>query len=88
MGFTTATEIHSRRSELVHITTGSTGLDTILGGGIETGAITELYGKFFFFFALTCLHHDRLLISIQGNSGLVNLSSVIRLLLLAKYALS
>lgn len=88
MGFTTATEIHSRRSELVHITTGSTGLDTILGGGIETGAITELYGKFFFFFALTCLHHDRLLISIQGNSGLVNLSSVIRLQLLAKYALS
>jgi hypothetical protein len=32
MGFTTATEIHSRRAELVHITTGSTGLDTILGG--------------------------------------------------------
>ncbi|WWD07281.1 DNA repair protein RAD51 [Kwoniella europaea PYCC6329] len=46
MGFTTATEMHSRRSELVHITTGSTGLDTILGGGIETGAITELYGEF------------------------------------------
>jgi len=45
MGFTTATEIHSRRSELVHITTGSTGLDTILGGGIETGAITELFGE-------------------------------------------
>jgi DNA repair protein RAD51 len=60
MGFTTATEIHSRRSELVHITTGSKGLDTILGGerfagmlvaladfasgGIETGAITELFG--------------------------------------------
>lgn len=71
----------------MHITTGSTGLDTILGGGIETGAITELYGKcffFFFFFALTCLHHGRLLISIQANSGLVNLSSVIRLQLLAK----
>ncbi|GFZ48036.1 DNA repair protein RAD51 [Saitozyma sp. JCM 24511] len=46
MGFTTATEIHSRRSELVHITTGSKGLDTILGGGIETGAITELFGEF------------------------------------------
>ena len=45
MGFTTATEIHSRRAELVHITTGATGLDTILGGGIETGAITELFGK-------------------------------------------
>lgn len=60
MGFTTATEIHSRRSELVHITTGSTGLDTILGGGIETGAITELYGKFFFFFlrSLVCIMID------------------------------
>ncbi|KAL7422948.1 RecA recombinase Rhp51 [Cryptotrichosporon argae] len=46
MGFTTATEIHMRRSELVHITTGSVGLDTILGGGIETGAITELFGEF------------------------------------------
>ncbi|KAI9637055.1 putative recombinase [Dioszegia hungarica] len=46
MGFTTATEIHSRRSELVHISTGSKGLDTILGGGIETGAITELFGEF------------------------------------------
>lgn len=56
MGFTTATEIHSRRSELVHITTGSTGLDTILGGGIETGAITELYGKCFFFFFFFCAY--------------------------------
>ncbi|KAK4688474.1 DNA repair protein RAD51, partial [Tremellales sp. Uapishka_1] len=46
MGFTTATEIHSRRSELVHITTGSKGLDSILGGGVETGAITELFGEF------------------------------------------
>lgn len=55
MGFTTATEIHSRRSELVHITTGSTGLDTILGGGIETGAITELYGKSFTLILVSCL---------------------------------
>ncbi|RXK42000.1 DNA repair protein RAD51 [Tremella mesenterica] len=47
MGFTTATEIHARRAELVRISTGSTGLDTILGGGIETGAITELFGAFF-----------------------------------------
>lgn len=58
MGFTTATEIHSRRSELVHITTGSTGLDTILGGGIETGAITELYGKFFSLRSLVCIMID------------------------------
>ncbi|GAA5847977.1 hypothetical protein JCM5353_002563 [Sporobolomyces roseus] len=46
MGFTTATEFHARRADLVAITTGSTALDNILGGGIETGAITELYGEF------------------------------------------
>lgn len=32
MGFTTATEIHARRSDLITITTGSRNLDTILGG--------------------------------------------------------
>ncbi|ORZ31519.1 DNA repair protein RAD51-like protein 1-like protein [Catenaria anguillulae PL171] len=46
IGFRTATEIHARRSELVFITTGSTELDKLLGGGIETGAITELFGEF------------------------------------------
>lgn len=46
MGFQTATEIHARRSELVHITTGSKQLDALLGGGIETGAITEMFGEF------------------------------------------
>lgn len=46
LGFTTATEFHARRSELVCISTGSKTLDTLLGGGIETGAITELIGEF------------------------------------------
>ncbi|CAK5280511.1 unnamed protein product [Mycena citricolor] len=46
MGFQTATEVHAHRSELVHITTGSKQLDALLGGGIETGAITELFGEF------------------------------------------
>lgn len=46
MGFTTATEIHQRRSELICITTGSKNLDTLLGGGIETGSITEIFGEF------------------------------------------
>ncbi|EPQ60561.1 Rad51-domain-containing protein [Gloeophyllum trabeum ATCC 11539] len=46
LGFQSATEVHARRSELVHITTGSKNLDTLLGGGIETGAITELFGEF------------------------------------------
>lgn len=46
MGFTTASEYHSRRSELICLTTGSKQLDTLLGGGIETGSITELFGEF------------------------------------------
>ncbi|KAH8916282.1 Rad51-domain-containing protein [Atractiella rhizophila] len=46
MGFTTATEYHARRADLVCITTGSAQLDILLGGGIETGAITELFGEF------------------------------------------
>lgn len=46
MGFTTATEFHMRRSELISITTGSKQLDTLLGGGIETGSITEIFGEF------------------------------------------
>ena len=40
LGFTTASEFHSRRSELICVTTGSKQLDTLLGGGIETGSIT------------------------------------------------
>ncbi|KAG0252268.1 recombinase rad51 [Mortierella polycephala] len=46
MGFTTATEFHQRRSGMLQITTGSGELDKLLGGGIETGAITELFGEF------------------------------------------
>ncbi|KAG8859108.1 recombinase rad51 [Tulasnella sp. 330] len=46
MGFKSASVIHAMRSELVHITTGSSQLDTLLGGGIETGSITELFGEF------------------------------------------
>ncbi|CAO3682026.1 unnamed protein product [Umbelopsis vinacea] len=46
MGFTTAMDIHHRRQELICITTGSKELDKILGGGIETGSITEIFGEF------------------------------------------
>ncbi|KAK9460302.1 Rad51-domain-containing protein [Lipomyces oligophaga] len=46
MGFTTATEYHQRRSELITITTGSKNLDTLLVGGVETGSITEIFGEF------------------------------------------
>ncbi|KAF9616129.1 hypothetical protein IFM89_028595 [Coptis chinensis] len=46
LGFTSASEIHAQRLELIQITTGSRELDKILEGGIETGSITELYGEF------------------------------------------
>ena len=32
LGFQSATEVHARRSELVHITSGSKNLDALLGG--------------------------------------------------------
>lgn len=46
MGFTTATDYHMRRSEIIQLTTGSSELDKLLGGGIETGSITEMFGEF------------------------------------------
>ena len=46
LGFTTASEFHQRRSEIMSISTGSQAFDTLLGGGIETGSITELFGEF------------------------------------------
>lgn len=46
MGFTTATEFHQKRSEIVQITTGSKELDKLLQGGVETGSITEIFGEF------------------------------------------
>ncbi|KAJ3400550.1 recombinase rad51 [Chytriomyces hyalinus] len=46
MGFTTATDFHIRRQETISIGTGSKDLDALLGGGIETGGITEIFGEF------------------------------------------
>ncbi|EFO84293.1 hypothetical protein CRE_02731 [Caenorhabditis remanei] len=46
MGFTTGAEVHVKRSQLVQIRTGSAALDRLLGGGIETGSITEVYGEY------------------------------------------
>eukprot|EP01039_Chlorochromonas_danica_P006180 gene6180-6815_t len=44
--FKTGLEVKERRKNIIHITTGSTALDKILGGGIETASITELFGEF------------------------------------------
>ncbi len=46
MGFMTGVEILEKRKTMKKITTGSKELDNLLGGGIETQAITELFGEF------------------------------------------
>ncbi len=46
MGFLTGIEVLERRSNIKRITTGSKNLDKLLGGGIETQAITEFAGEF------------------------------------------
>ena len=44
--FENASEIYKRRQEIGKITTGTNCLDTLFEGGIETQALTEVYGEF------------------------------------------
>jgi len=46
MGFEPASEVLKKREQIGRITTGSKALDALLGGGIETQAITEMHGAF------------------------------------------
>ncbi|HME54037.1 MAG TPA: DNA repair and recombination protein RadA [Candidatus Lokiarchaeia archaeon] len=46
MEFVTADVVFEKRQHLGKIVTGSNALNEILGGGVETGAITELVGEF------------------------------------------
>ncbi|MFH1225061.1 MAG: DNA repair and recombination protein RadA [Candidatus Diapherotrites archaeon] len=46
MGFESADILAERRKLVGKITTGSKELDILIGGGIETQSITEIYGKF------------------------------------------
>jgi len=46
MGFTTATELHRTRQDIIQVTTGSKELDKLLDGGFETGSVTEIFGEF------------------------------------------
>jgi DNA repair protein RadA len=45
-GFMTAEELQEKRKSIGHITTGSKDLNDLLGGGVETQAITEVFGEF------------------------------------------
>jgi len=46
IGFKTADVIYEQRLKVHRITTGSRNLDKLLGGGIETQTITEVFGEF------------------------------------------
>uniref|UniRef100_A0A2K5MPW1 DNA meiotic recombinase 1 n=1 Tax=Cercocebus atys TaxID=9531 RepID=A0A2K5MPW1_CERAT len=61
-GFLTAFEYSEKRKMVFHITTGSQEFDKLLGGGIESMAITEAFGEFrtgkTFFFHTLCGEHQ------------------------------
>lgn len=44
-GFISGTEVRQRRQSVYHVNTGSEALNELIGGGIETGSITEAFGK-------------------------------------------
>ena len=46
VNFVTAKEVWEKRKEQLRISTGSENLDNMLGGGVETQALTELAGEF------------------------------------------
>lgn len=46
MGFESADDLLKKRANVIKISTGSENFDTLMGGGFETGAITECFGEF------------------------------------------
>lgn len=46
MGFESGDEILRKRKNIIKLTTGSKAFDTLLGGGVESSALTECYGAF------------------------------------------
>ena len=42
----TASEVADRRQCVVYISTGAKSVDTMLGGGIATQSITEVFGEY------------------------------------------
>ncbi len=46
MGFTSGDELMAKRDKVMKISTNVPGFDAILGGGLETGCITECFGQY------------------------------------------
>ena len=44
--FITARKLLEKRNKIKFITTGSDRLDKLIGGGIESSSITEVYGEY------------------------------------------
>jgi len=69
--FITANQIYEKRKSEYRISTGSKNLDELLGGGIETRAITELYGEYGTGKTQIC---HTLCVTVQQNESEDNLS--------------
>jgi DNA repair protein RAD51 len=46
MEFQTASDFLEKRKNIINLTTGSVEFDKLLGSGVETGSITEIFGEF------------------------------------------
>ena len=46
MGFESGDQIMKKRERVIKLSTGHKGFDSMMGGGFETGAITEIYAEF------------------------------------------
>jgi len=66
--FTPATTIYDKRKKIGRISTGSKNFDKLLGGGLETGAITEVYGEFGSGKTQLC-HTASVIVQLNRNQG-------------------
>ena len=46
MGFVTGADVLKKREQVLKLSTGAANFDELMGGGFETGAITECFGEF------------------------------------------
>jgi len=67
--FMTGSEYLVKRKDVVRITTGSAELDKLLGGGIETMSITEVFGKFKSVLVLNVTLVDRRIQDRENTTG-------------------
>src|SRR3989344_7022803 len=61
MGFESAEDLLEKRKGVIKLSTNSKAFDTLLGGGFESGGISECFGEF------GCVSHDTLLTLADGS---------------------